>query len=179
VAEAFAARKKAKVWEADVLGRTVTITDPSYMVLRMAGHRWTLITPCVAGRTSSFKADEAKALSKTLKTRAIYFANSDTADYTEYQLFDAGKRLEHFRCFEDVEFSSDARDVDPPEDGPAIYEFVDRFIREQDAFVPACGVRLNAGWMTAGQNVELGPADGLPAEAFERIDFVAVGGGRA
>ena len=178
VAAAFKKHKKAKVWQKNVLGETITIADPSFLVLRMAGHPWTLITACVTSRPSFFKPEDAKALSKAMKARAIYFANSDTASYTEYQLFEDGKRLEHFRCFEDVEFSSTARDVEAPEDGPGIYDFVSQFMREEDAFVPACSVHLNTGWMNAGQKVKLGLGDVLNDEAFERIDYVSVGAAR-
>jgi hypothetical protein len=97
---------------------------------------------------------------------------------TEYELFDAGKSLERFSCSVDVKFTTSVRDIDPPEDGPDIYDFVSQFMREQDAFVPACSFHLNTGWMTAGQKVDVAPqvVELLPKEAFERVDFVAVGG---
>jgi hypothetical protein len=173
VADAFAKLKKAKLHRQSVLGKSVTVRDPSYMVLRLAGHAWTLITPCARSQSSFFKSADAKALSKSLKTRAIYFANSDTASFTEYELFEAGKPLEHFRCFEDIEFTTKLRKVKPPPDGPEIYTFVDRFIKEQDAFVPALSVHLNAGWMNVGEKATLGPQEELPKSAFERLDFIA------
>jgi hypothetical protein len=177
-AEAFATLKKAQVHERDVLGgKPVAIRNPSYLALRLRGHRWTLVVACTSGRTSFLEAADAKSLSKALKTKAIYFANSDCASATEYELFDAGKTRERFRCVNEVELTSEVRDVDPPEDGPGTYEFVDRFMREQDAFVPACSIHLNAGGMTSGQKLELAP-DELPVE-IERLDFVAAGGRRA
>ena len=176
LAAALAKRKQADLRERDVLGKTVTLGDPSFLVLRLRGHPWSLVVACTAGRDSDLTRADAAALSKTLKTRAIYFANSDCASATEYELLDNGSPQEHFRCVDTVEFTSEARDVDPPEDGPDLYTFVDRFMRGQDAFVPALSLHLETGWMKPGRKVKLDAQDELPPEAFERVDLVAVTG---
>jgi hypothetical protein len=172
VARALVAQKKLKTWHPDALGKTVSLADPSYLVLRLAGHDWSLITACVFSLKSFFKPADAQALSRTLKGKVIFFANSDTGSATEYELFDAGKSLEHFRCVDDVEFKSSVRKVAPPKDGPDIYTFVDAFIRAQGAFVPACSIHFQSGWLHARQKFTLAAQDEIPDEMIERMDYL-------
>ena len=173
VAKAFAAQKRLKRWHRDALGKTIAVADPSYFVLRLTGHDWSMITACVCNMANFLRASEAKALSKVLKGKVIFFGNSDTGSVTEYELFDAGKNLEHFRCFQDVEFTSSIRDDAPPEDGPEIYDFVDALVREQGAFAPACSIHFQSGWLTKGQKFTLAAQDEILDESIERIDYLS------
>ena len=172
-AGALVERAKAKTWRKDVLGQSVTVTEPSFLVMRLRGHAWSLIAPLTGGPRSDLRVADAAALAKALKAPAIYFVNSDCASATAYEYFDAaGKSAERFECVDGPAFTSRLRQVEPPEDGPAIYEFVREFMRQQDAFVPPISILFFAG----GKKVELTPEDELPAEEIERLDFVAVAG---
>jgi hypothetical protein len=171
-AAAFKAQKRLKTWRRDALGTTVRVADPSYYVVRLKGHEWTIITACVFSKASFLKVSDAKALSVKLNGKVIFFGNSDTASATEYELFNAGKSQERFFCYQALEFRSIIRQVDPPEDGPEIYTFVDAFIRSQDAFVPACSICFRAGWLEPGQAVTLAAEDDLPDQCVERMDYL-------
>ena len=169
VAAAFKKLRKLKTWIKDARGKTIVVSEPSYVVYRLKGHKWTII--------DSYKAigdypteNDAKALSKTFNSRIIHYGNSDTASATGYDLFEKGKRLEHFMCYEDVEFESDFREVEPPEDGPEIYPFVEQFMKEQDAFAPSWTTYFGAFRHKPGAKIKL---DILPKEMVERLDYLA------
>ena len=170
-AGALVKRIEAKTWRRDVLGQRVSATEPSFIVLRLRGHAWSIVAPLTGGRSSKLRVEDAAAMAKALKSPAIYFANSDCASATGYEYFNAaGKSAERFECVDGPEFTSRLRDVKSPKDGPEIYEFVRAFMREQDAYVPPISILFVAD----GKNVELTPEDDLPAEDIERLDFVAV-----
>jgi hypothetical protein len=167
VADAFKKLRKLKTWIKDARGKTIVVSEPSYVVYRLKGHKWTII--------DSYKANgpdvnDAMALSETFKSRVIHYGNSDTASATGYDLFENGKRLEHFMCYEDLEFESKLRDVEPPEDGPDIYPFVDQFMKEQDAFAPSWTTYFGAFCHKPGAKIKL---QILPQEMVERLDYLA------
>ena len=168
VAEAFRKRRKAKTWTKNVGGRAVTVADPSFVVYRLKGHPWTILD-CYHGRGTSLQPADAQGLSKALKTKAIFYGHSDTAGVTLYDLFDKGKRLEHFEYDEGVEFESAIRDIEPP-DGPDIEAFVDAFLREQDALAPGISTYLGGWAAKPGDKMTL---DSLAADGVERADWVA------
>ena len=168
VAEAFQKLRKAKTWTQNVGEKTVTVADPSFLVYRLKGHPWTIVDR-YHGHGARLQPEDAQALSKTLQTKAIFYGNSDTAGVTQYDLFENGKRLEHFVDYEGIEFESVVRDVQPPEDD--VYEFVEAFMREQDAFAPGITTYMGGGWrVKEGEEVAL---DFLAAEWVERADWVA------
>jgi len=169
VAEAFRKRRKAKTWAKNVGGKTVTVADPSFVVYRLKGHPWTILD-CYHGRGTSLQPADAQALSKALKTKAIFYGNSDTAGVTLCDLFDKGKRLEHFEYDEGVEFESAIRDIEPPDGPDDIYAFVDAFLREQDALAPGISTYLGGWAAKPGDKVTL---DLLAADWVERVDWVA------
>jgi hypothetical protein len=151
VAKAFKKRKKLKTWIRNSIGKTVTITGGCYLVYQLKGHSWVTISGFCVGHSGPQDAkvspqEDAKALSKSLATRAIYFGNSDTSCVTEYDLYENGKQIEHFDDFDGVNFSSQFRDIEPPEDGPDICPFVDASIAEQGAFVTGWSHFLFQGW---------------------------------
>ncbi len=173
VAAELARHKGAKNHKRDILGEEIKIVDPSYLVLRFVGHPWAIVVSCTFGPNDRLSVADASALSKALATKAIFFGNSDCASYTEYELFDKGKSLERFQCRDEVNFTSQIRDVPPPEDGPDIYEFADAFFKQQDAYVPALSIELGAGEMKPGKKIDLAEQmDELSEEAFERIDYI-------
>jgi hypothetical protein len=179
VAEAVKKRKKLKTWVRNALGKTVTVAGASYLIYQLKGHSWVTINGFTGGnsRRQAAKAspqDDAKALSKSLATKAIFFANSDTSSVTEYDLFENGRHIEHFDDFNGINFNSQFRDIEPPEDGPDIYTFVDAFIAEQDAFVTGWSHFLFDGWRyKKGDKVELDFGGVLNDTIIQRLDFVS------
>jgi hypothetical protein len=173
VAAEFAKLKKLKTWVKDFCGKEVTVKSPCYLVYRLEGHTWTIVEPYQSGNEYPEQAD-AKALSKALKTTAIFYGNSDTGGATAYDLFDRGKRLEHFESTDEgLEFESSVRDVLAPEDGPEIYPFVDAFIRQQDAFVFAWAAHAGAHFRKPGDKVKLSFSGDFGEVIVERLDFVS------
>jgi len=173
VAAAFRDRRGLATWVPEAQGQTVTVSDPCYLVYRLAGHPWTIIDR-YHGTGGYPEPGDAEALSAALRTRAVYYGNSDTASATGYELFEGGRRLERFEADDGVAFESTLRRVDPPEDCDGIYPFVDAFLRAQDAFVPGWSVYLGGWCHRPGQEVrldlELREADGR--RVVERLDFL-------
>src|SRR5436189_5091151 len=67
-AAAFQRLRKLKTWIKKAGGKTVTVTEPSYVVYRLKGHIWTIIDTYKASKRYVDEKD-AKELSKTLKTK--------------------------------------------------------------------------------------------------------------
>jgi hypothetical protein len=143
VAEALKKRKKLKKRIRNAAGKTITIAGDCYFVYQLRGHPWVIVSVFWGGCAGQ---DDGKGLSKALATRAIYFGNSDTSCVTQYEVYENGNQVEYFDDFNGIKFHSKLRDVAPPEDGPDVYDFVDAFIREQDAFIPYHSALLFEGW---------------------------------
>src|SRR5262245_1911346 len=83
VAKALKKLKNLKTLIQKAIGKTVTITGESYLVYQLKGHSWSTINGFSnAGAAKDAKGSpqyDAKALSKSLVTRAMFFGNSDTS----------------------------------------------------------------------------------------------------
>jgi len=176
VASAFVKHKKARVWQKEVQDKAITVHYPSYLILQIVGHPWVMIINFGGALNSPLpKPEDAQALSRLLGTRGIYFGNSDTASATRFSIYEKGRILESFTAFEDVKFESSLHDpAEAPQDGPEIYTFVDRLIRDQDAYVSGALSRLTTYNIPPGSKFQLE----LETDADEeipvvRVDFVA------
>jgi len=170
VAVAFQKLRKLKTWIKNARGKTITVTEPSYLVYRLKGHPWTIVDT-YKGRGAYVNENDAKALSKALGGKSLYYGNSDTASATGYDLFEKGKRLEHFLSYEDIEFESAIRQVEPPGDGPDIYPFVEQFMKDLDVFAPSWTTYFGAFCHKPGTTVKL---DVLSDDMVERLDYLSV-----
>jgi hypothetical protein len=137
VAGAFVKLKKAQVWKQEMQDIPIIVYYPSCIVFQLKGHPWVTVFQLTGvGGDLGPKPADAASLSRTLGTRAIYFGNSDTASATRFDVYEKGRRLEYFELFEGIKFESTLHDPKQvPEDGPEIYPFVDRLVRDQDAWV--------------------------------------------
>jgi ankyrin repeat protein len=97
VSAAFAAHIGAKTRRENVLGEEVKLTQRCYAVWKLIDSPWANVMKL---HCRDFKhwpsAADAAALSKSLKTRALYVGNSDTGGVTQYALFENGKAVEVF-----------------------------------------------------------------------------------
>ena len=191
VARAFVDHNGAGTWIKDALRHTVTLRTHSYLLFQFAGHPYTIIS-LFAGFDGAVahhpKNQLAQALSGVLTTKAIYYANSDTGGVTVVEVYERGNLLERFRRAETVEFSSTLRDeAQCPTAGPGVYAFVERLVREHDAFVPQVGMFYGGTALTPGfqatlditastLNLDLDYPEGIPDDfpLFARLDFVAL-----
>jgi len=95
VAAAFAKLIGAGVWQKNALGKQVKLTSRCYAMWKIAGRPWTAVTRLCCEEYKHWPAiSQAAALSKTLKTRALFVANSDTAGVTQYLMFNQGELVE-------------------------------------------------------------------------------------
>ena len=187
VAEALVALLPGAEHHADIQNQTVRTADECYLVYQLDGHVWTHLHPAKAKRGESLYGPEfAKKLSKKLDTRAIFFENDADAAYIGYQLFEQGKRTEdaflgakaHEAAFlwkpgphkigndeEDLLRARSTRRKLSPKDleDP---DFFDRFLREQDAYLPAWSEKDLAIGKTKRYFAKLDP------DIFVRVDFV-------
>ena len=168
-AKALRSHQKLDTWVRDAPGKEVVVSDPSFVVYRLRGHPWTIIDG-YRSRSSRLQPEDACTLSKLLSTRAIFYGNSDTAGVTCYDLFEEGRRLEHFAAYEGIEFDSVVRQVPPPPDGEEIYDFVDALMREQDALAPGWSTQLGGWSREPGERVTIVPEEG--PDLFERLDYL-------
>ena len=169
VAAAFQKLRKLKTWLKNARGKTITVTAPSFVVYRLKGHAWTIIDTYKA-LGDYVNEKDAQALSKSLKIKTIFYGNSDTASVTGYDLFENGKLQEHFYCEEGVKFESKVRDIEPPEDGPEIYPFVEQFMKDQDALAPSWTTYFGAFCHKPGEKIKLNI---LGDDMVERLDYLA------
>jgi hypothetical protein len=165
-ATAFGSHRKLKTHLADIVGKTIEIDAPSYLVYQLVGHAWTIIDS-FAGNAYVDVAD-AKEISKKLRARVIYYGNSDTAGVVSYELFERGKSLERLDYCEELEFESSVRDARDVPDESNLDEFTDRFIRSEDAFTPGWSTALS--WnRNAGEKVKI---DFWDETMVSRADYV-------
>lgn len=94
--------------------------------------------------------EDARSLSKSLATAAIYYAGSDTCGTLEYHLYQNGVLQEKLSFGKEVsiEFQSQLRSLEA-RDIQNAYAFTINFIREQEAYVPCL---LEAEDLIAGQH---------------------------
>jgi len=97
VSKALAERIGAKTRRENALGEEVKLTQRCYAVWKLIDSPWTNVMKL---HCADFKhwptAADAAALSKALKTRAIYVGNSDTGGVTQYALYKNGIAVEVF-----------------------------------------------------------------------------------
>ena len=202
VAREFVALRKAAVWEQDALGKKVKLTARCHAVWKLIDQPWTAIMklrspyahwPCVR---------DAEAISKTLGTRALYVANSDTGGVTQYALFDNGKLVELFdsgsasyygdRAVVTEQFAKVYRldfsglpnlSIAKDRTFASSLRKIDVAKIKQDLdFVDACMKELDAfipffvdEWPATGKPAEL-TIEGFGPDDIERLDYVAVQG---
>jgi hypothetical protein len=165
VSAAFQALRSLGIRVESAGGQEVEVGDPCFIVYRLAGHLWTVIDQ-YHGRDARLDSADAEGLSRGLKTRALFYVNSDTAGALGYELFDHGNRLERLESYEGVEFESSLRDIAPP-DPADVRKFVDALIRSEEAFLP--------GWSTylGGWNHKPGDRVTIELPEVQRVDFLA------
>jgi ankyrin repeat protein len=158
-------------------------------VVKLKGHDWVY----TAGGTSAGRESLLKKLSKSLKCRIIKFNVDDEMGVLSYQLFDSGKCIESFSS--DGQWFRGGVDIDPElqdesermlgteftssiRKAVAVnwnsyrseWEFVDRFLREHDAYVPF----MWAGFNGPDSQLRLTSYhdDEIKAKNVERVDLV-------
>ena len=190
VARAFVEHTKAGTWTKDALGQTVTLSSHSYLLFQFNGHPYTIIVLFAGffGAAGHYPTgDLARALSGVLGTKAIYYANSDTGGATTVEVYEGGRLLERFHRAEEVEFTSVLRDASECPGRGDVDSFVDRLMREHDAFAPQVGMFYGGTALVPGFQatlditastlyLDLDYPGGIPDDfpLFARLDFVAL-----
>ena len=170
VAEAWASIRNTSIWERDVFEQEVELTNCCFRVFQFTGHPWTIVCgENIWSYREYLKTEEAAQLSQILQTQAIDYGVSDTAGAYGYDFFESGKLMERFDCCDEIEFESQLRQV-ALDKFNGVDEFMDAFMRSQDAYVPA--FRSGLGYCGTGKRVRLAIV-GLDPEDL-RMDYVAV-----
>lgn len=171
VAQAFSTLRQMNVWVRDAYDREITIQKESTFVLRLRGHPWSIVyKPCLGAVRLYLTEEDARSISESLRTSAIYYAGSDTCGTLEYHLYQNGALQEKLSFEEEVsiEFQSQLRSLEARNIQNA-YTFTMNFIREQDAYVPCL---VEAEDLITGQRTTLRIEDLMPNE-LERMDYLA------
>jgi hypothetical protein len=171
VAQAFSTLKQMNVWVRDAYNREITIQKESTFVFQLRGHPWSIVyKPYVRSMRIDLTEEDARSISKSLGTAAIYYAGSDTCGTLEYHLYQNGVLQEKLSFEEEVsiEFQSQLRSLEARDIRDA-YKFTMKFIRDQDAYVPCLA---EAEDLIAGKHIALRIEDLKPNE-LERIDYLA------
>ena len=109
VAKGFAHHVGAKTVQADAYGQTVKLAATSWAVFRQVGQPWSVIMRLSgANPYEHLKTAATRALSKSLKTRAMLVSFGDTSGIYQYLTFDKGKPVELF----DTGSAADDNDLD-------------------------------------------------------------------
>ena len=178
----------ARTWIKNANGQEVGIETTAYVVYQMTGHPYSTIF-LAANQPGTLQLPDgnlAQALSKALKVKAVYFGNSDTGGVTAFEAYEKGKQLERFYVESGVEFASTLRDEsEAPRGGPDILRFVDKLMREHDAFAPGfTGSLMSYSFepqkrkildvSARSMQLDIEYAEPLPEPVFARVDYVAV-----
>lgn len=106
------------------------LPDDGCIVAQLEGHTWTVIT---GFNNSHSLISEAQQLSEKLKTKAFFYAHSDTAGALFYEFFENGELLEKLTiCDMEESFESKLRDVDEEEILDDPWGAAEQFWTEQD-----------------------------------------------
>ena len=142
---------EATVWERNVLGEEIALSQVSLFVFRLQGQAWTeIVYNGDDNQNQSVLGQNWETiLSQHLKTKVIRYKVSDTGGYIQYLLWQAGELLEEFSAIDDgrsapnlVEsrFFSNLRNLKINHINN-IWRFAHQFFRDQDAFEP--GISFN------------------------------------
>ena len=128
----------------NIRGKEVLLGEECYVVYQLEGHQWTLIEALHGGHSKTLEPQDAKLMSKNLKTKAVDLKISDTAYSAQYKFFENGDLIEQYEFGEKdsaeddedikVVFESKVRKCDK-EDLNDGMNFVDAFLKAQDACV--------------------------------------------
>ncbi|MDM8007485.1 MAG: ankyrin repeat domain-containing protein [Phycisphaerae bacterium] len=200
VAREFAALRKAAVWEQDALGKKVKLTARCYALWKLVDQPWTATMKLRSPYAHWPRVSDAEAISKTLGSRGLYVANSDTGGVTQYALFDQGKLVELFDSGSASYYGDRSAVVEQfaKQYGldfsglPNISIAKDRTfasslrkidvarIKQDLDFVDTCVKELDAfipffidEWPATGKPIEL-TLEGFGPDDIERLDYVAI-----
>lgn len=133
-------------WEPDVLGKEIVRRKDALFVYRFCGHPWSIVVGAPFGDTPLGRKGHEweKSLSRRLGVPIIAYGRSDTCCSIGYTLIEEGEVVEDFFAEDDDNrpdprtsfFKSTRRDVRLDRIGD-IYDFVEDFFVEYDAFDPA------------------------------------------
>lgn len=151
VTKVFQQMKSNSRLEQSVGGREVTCRTACFALYQLASHSWTQVQLLALDTDTLLRSEltdsDAGALSRELSTTAILYGISDTAGAIEYKLFQQGQLIENYSENDNgVEFKSTRRNDSEAPDVDGL-EFVDDFLRSQDALVSGLewGGRTSAG----------------------------------
>ncbi len=171
------------LWKRDVYERKMEIQGCSYVVFQLQEHPWTLMHGLKFSPDQKPITDEdLQMLSGLLSTRVIYYYISDTGGKVGYHLFDSGESIESLKfesqCLtqEDeykespgiYQFQSRLRQLTVEDIGNP-YNFTDKFLREQDAYIPP--IKWDDFRFTQQITFQL---ESFRRDDFERIDYMVM-----
>lgn len=194
VAQTLAQILEADSWERDAYDREIELLGQDFVVFQFRTHPWSIIHRQGSFRGKNFGEKDAQSLSELLQTRVIYYRASDTSGTIGYQFYDAGQLVErlyfdHSSCngeelddasnkkgrvlFRPSVFESRLRQL-KAENIDSSYTFTHKFMREQDAYIPALRrPPSQAGQRVTLQLVAFGP-ETFKRNDFKRVDYVGV-----
>ncbi len=133
VAQAFVNQYKPIYWQRDVFDHEVEPGNEAYVLYQFSNQPWTVIVPLTRAGNVKLKA---LPLSQALKSKAIYFAVSDTAAAIAYAYYDSGQRIESMKSDDrGIRFSSTARNVGSKDIRNA-QQFARDFLKAQSISIP-------------------------------------------
>ncbi|MDA8016653.1 MAG: ankyrin repeat domain-containing protein [Thermoanaerobaculia bacterium] len=169
VAKALQHLEGARTWWRDVYGETAELTRRSFAVLRLAGHRWTLVSSLVAAGPHVEEHDAVR-LGLALDTPALRTAaSSDGETGASYAYFHGEACLERmvWRQGHELDYESHLQDLTADNIADPRTR-ADVFLAELDAWAPHHLGPLGR----PGEDLRLDL--GLEPDDVERLDFVAV-----
>lgn len=114
---------------------------------------------------------DALELSRLMHTCAIYYTESDSEQITGYQLYSDGVLQEKFlyEAGSPIQFQSKLRQIDSRKIEGRLYAFVDKFLRQQDAYIPDIDAMAD---YVIHEDLTVEIRD-FTAEDVERLDYLA------
>ena len=193
VAQACRQLRQVALWERDVYEREIEIQGYSFIVFQFRGHPWTVIQELSSLYYSVPLEDkDIQSLSGLLHTKALCYFVSDTSMNIGYHLYDCNESIEKLyfthECEREMDEDDDENNDDDDMEAQGTYQFqsqlrqlkaedignaygfIDDFLREQDAYVPAFFSKVI---FRVGQRITL-RIKGIEHDDFERMDYVVL-----
>ena len=172
VARSISEQRVTNKWQRNIVDLEVELSHQCFFIFQFNGHNWTTIIP----RNRSIDED-ARLISLSLQTRAIYYGISDTACALEYSIYENGElveKLETGECYKNIEWRSSIHDPDTGRIGinVGVEEWIEQLFYENDVLEPSMTFVDFVGYVSYKPGHKIVIKD--PGNMFKSIDIVTI-----
>jgi hypothetical protein len=172
VAPSLSKHRGANRWQQNIVNQEIELSSQCFFVFQFNGHMWTTIIA-----RNGMGSEDARIISLSLQTRAIYYGISDTACALSYNIYENGELLENLEtgeCYENIEWKSSIHDLTAEQMKVNIHieTWIDKLFRENDMLEPSLTFEDFVGYIMhkPGHKITIRDTNSM----FKRTDFIAL-----